>query len=190
MTDKNMPSSAEHSEMPAALSRRAWVGVAAGAALLGAGGSWWFHRRTSDPVDHALDALWAQTFTGPQGEPVPMAQFRGRKLVINFWATWCPPCVEELPMLNAFFIEQQAKGWTVLGLAVDQLEPVQRFLTRQPLAFPVAVLGAQGLTVTQSLGNAAGSLPYTAVLAADGSWVQRKLGKVNENDLAAWAALP
>lgn len=115
----------------------------------------------------ALEALWAQTFTGPQGEPVAMASFRGRKLVIEFWATWCPPCIEELPMLNAFHLAQQAKGWTVLGLAVDQLEPVQRFLKRQPLAFPVAVLGAQGLAVTQSFGNASGSLPYTAVVGAE-----------------------
>ena len=185
-----MSSSVKHDVQPGTLSRRAWVGVAAGAALLGAGASWWVHRRTTDPADQALEALWAQTYTGPQGEPLAMASFRGRKLVMNFWATWCPPCIEELPMLNAFHLAQQAKGWTVLGLAVDQLEPVQRFLKRQPLAFPVAVLGAQGLAVTQSFGNASVSLPYTAVVGADGQWVQRKLGKVNDNDLAAWAALP
>lgn len=190
MPDHNMPPSVEHSQEPTALSRRAWVGVAAGAALIGAGGSWWYYRRASNPAADALDAFWVQTFAGPQGETLAMNQFRGRKLVINFWATWCPPCVEELPLLDAFFKAQQTKGWTVLGLAVDQVEPVQRFLKRRPLAFPVAVLGAQGLTVTQSLGNESGSLPYTVVLAADGSWVQRKLGKVNENDLAAWAALP
>lgn len=175
---------------PFVLSRRVWLGVAAGAATLGVAGGWWYHRPTTDSAEDALHALWAQTFSGPQGEPVSMAAFRGRKLVINFWATWCPPCVEELPMLHAFHLAQQAKGWTVLGLAVDRVEPVQRFLTRQPLAFPVAVLGAQGLAVSQSLGNAAGSLPYTAVVGAGGQWVQRKLGRVNANDLAAWAALP
>lgn len=172
-----------------ALSRRAWVGVAVGAAALGAGGSWWLHRRKTDPADDALQALLAQTFAGPHGEQVAMAPFRGRKLVINFWATWCPPCIEELPMLHAFHLAQQANGWTVLGLAVDQMESVQRFLQRQSLSFPIAVLGAQGLAVTQSLGNPTGSLPYTAVAGADGRWVQRKLGKLNENDLAAWAAL-
>lgn len=185
-----MSSPPDNVNQVAGLSRRAWVGVAAGATLLGAGGSWWLHRRTADPAAGALDALWGQTFTGPQGEVVNMAAFRGRKLVINFWATWCPPCVEELPMLNAFAIAQKANGWTVLGLAVDQLDPVQCFLKRQPLDFPIAVLGAQGLALTQSLGNAAGSLPYTAVVGADGQWVQRKLGKVNDNDLAGWAALP
>ena len=176
-------------EVPQVLSRRVWVSVAAGALALGAAGSWWMHRRTADPTDAALEGMWGQVFPGPEGESVPMAQFKGRKLAVNFWATWCPPCVEELPMLNAFHQENQAKGWTVVGLAIDQPDAVRRFMIRQPLAFPVAVLGAQGLGLVQSLGNTAGALPYTVVLDAKGDWVQRKLGKVTESDLAAWAAM-
>lgn len=172
------------------LPRRAWVGVAIAAAAFGGGASWWLRRVTTEPLDQALSDFWTKTYPGPTGEPLSMAAFKGKRLVINFWATWCPPCIEELPMLNAFHSAQQQKGWTVLGLAVDQAEPVQRFLKRQPLDFPVAVLGAQGLALTQSFGNASGSLPYTAVVSADGRWLHRKLGKLNENDLAAWSALP
>ena len=185
MSETNRPD-----ERSAGVSRRTWVGVALAAGTLGAGASWWLRRVTTEPLDQALAQFWAQIYPDPQGAPLAMAAFQGRRLVINFWATWCPPCIEELPLLNQFHVNHHAKGWTVLGLAVDQAEPVQRFLKRQPLAFPVAVLGSGGLALTQSFGNAAGSLPYTAVVGTDGRWLHRKLGKVNERDLAAWAALP
>jgi thiol-disulfide isomerase/thioredoxin len=109
--------------------------------------------------------------------------------MLNFWATWCPPCVEELPLLNAFFRENQAKGWQIVGIAVDKLAPVQAFLARQALDFPVVLAGMEGLALSKSLGNQAGGLPFTVLVGADGGILNRKIGKLSEHDLALWREL-
>ena len=118
-----------------------------------------------------------------------MQGLRGRPLLINFWATWCPPCVDELPLLDAFYRENESKGWQVVGIAVDKLTPVQSFLGRQPLAFPVVLAGMEGLNLSKNLGNQAGGLPFSVLFGADGSILHRKIGKLSEQDLKLWREL-
>src|SRR5690606_28826924 len=104
------------------LQRRHWM--AAGVALAAAGaGVWWADRRLRPgPVVSGAEAgFWQASFDTPDGQALPMAAFRGRPLLVNFWATWCPPCVEELPLLNTFHEAQAAKGWQLVGLAVDRV---------------------------------------------------------------------
>lgn len=169
-------------------SRRWWLGAAAAAGLAGVGTALWRYEPKA-VAPSALDALWALTLEDPTGAPLSLAAFRGRPLVINFWATWCPPCVEELPMLNAFFAQHRGKGWQVLGLAVDQPSAVRAFVQRLPLAFPVAMAGLGGTDLARSLGNATGGLPFTVVVSANGDISHRKLGKVTPEDLRQWAEL-
>ena len=133
--------------------------------------------------------LWGLEFDTPAGTRLAMQGLRGRPLLINFWATWCPPCVEELPLLDAFFRENADKGWQVLGIAVDKLVPVQSFLGRQPLAFPVVLAGMEGLNLSKNLGNQAGGLPFSVLFGADGSILHRKIGKLSEQDLKLWREL-
>jgi thiol-disulfide isomerase/thioredoxin len=123
----------------------------------------------------------------PEGGTLPMAGFRGRPLLVNFWAPWCPPCVEELPMIDAFFRQHAPNGWQVVGLAVDKPEAVQKFLGKTPVAFPVGILGLAGLSVVKELGNAAGGLPFTLVLDAAGHVAERKIGQITPQDLQRWA---
>jgi peroxiredoxin len=92
-------------------------------------------------------------------------------------------------MLNAFYGEQRAKGWQVVGLAVDQPAAVRTFLQRLPLDFPVAMAGLGGTDLAKSLGNATGGLPFTVVVDAKGAIAHRKLGKVSADDLKQWAQL-
>jgi len=169
------------------MKRRAlwWAALAAGAAGMGVGAWRW---RTQDPVDGAEAAFWAGQWEGLDGQPLAMAQFRGQPLLLNFWATWCPPCVEELPLLNRFYAEQRSRGWQVLGLAVDQPSAVQRFLQRMPLDFPLALAGLGGTELSRQLGNPSGGLPFTVVFDRSGRVAQRKLGQVKPEDLATWAA--
>lgn len=170
--------------------RRRWLyaAVAAAAGLGGAGLAWWkFSPKLLD--DGAAAALWSLSFDTPAGERLAMQSLRGRPLLINFWATWCPPCIEELPLLDAFYKENVSKGWQVLGLAVDKISPVRDFLVKQPLAFPVALAGMEGVGLSKSLGNVSSGLPFSVVLGADGVVRNRKIGKVSPADLALWREL-
>jgi thiol-disulfide isomerase/thioredoxin len=173
------------------MQRRAWLttGVAAGALAAGAGVAWWRFLPT-ELAPTAEAAFWANAFDTPSGDGVvTLADWRGKPLLVNFWATWCPPCVEELPMLNAFHAAQSPRGWQVVGLAVDQPSAVRTFLQKLPLSFPVGMAGLAGTELSRSLGNATGGLPFTVVFDAQGLVVHRKIGQVSESDLVQWAQL-
>jgi thiol-disulfide isomerase/thioredoxin len=178
--------------VPTALSasRRRWLlgGVAVGAGLAGAGFAAW-RLRLTEPDDAAVKALWALDFQTPQGSSLAMAALRGRPLLINFWATWCPPCVEELPLLNAFYRQNTSNGWQVVGLAVDQPSAVRTFLAKMPLDFPVGFAGLEGTELAKSLGNLSGGLPFSVALGADGQVRQRRMGRLTADDLKQWATL-
>jgi thiol-disulfide isomerase/thioredoxin len=169
--------------------RQMWMaGVGACAAAAGAGLAWW-RLQPGPSLSGAENDFWASAFPGLKGDSLAMASFRGRPLLLNFWATWCPPCVEELPLLNQFHRDQMSKGWQVFGLAVDQAAPVARFLERLPLDFPVGLAGFAGTELSRSLGNPSGALPFSVVFGADGLIRHRKLGKVSASELAQWAQL-
>ncbi len=175
-------------------------GVAALAGLAGAGVAWWkFQPRQVDEkivapapgaaTGNATDAFWSLNFDTPDGKNLSMSSFRGKLLLVNFWATWCPPCVEELPLLDYFFQENRDKNIQIVGLAVDQPSKVRDWLQATPLHFPVGMAGMGGTELSKSLGNLAGSLPFTAVFSATGELLHRKIGQVQPEDLAQWAKL-
>ena len=170
-------------------SRRAWLlgtTMAAVAGAAGVGAAWW--RRDSSPRPELVGAsLWQMSFAAPQGASISMRDFRGRALLLNFWATWCPPCVEELPMLDRFSRQLAGKGLQIIGLAIDKPDSVRRFLQRTPVAFPIGLAGFEGADLGKSLGNTEGGLPFTVVVGADGKVIGRKLGRLAEQDLQAWS---
>lgn len=172
------------STQDASLSRRAWL-VGAAALLAGWGVAAWRWRETP-ARPQALAELWALQVPMPDGQTLSLATLRGRPVLLNFWATWCPPCVEELPMIDAFWRQHGAKGIQVVALAVDRPEAVRTFLNKHALHMPVGVLGANGLSLAKSLGNAAGGLPFSVFLDDDGRIYKQKLGKLTEEDLRQW----
>ena len=91
--------------------------------------------------------------------------------------------------MSGFYQKNSANGWQVLGLAIDQLDPVKRFLSQAPVTFPVVMAGPHGLALGKSLGNSTGALPFTVVLGSDGRVAHRKMGKITPGDLRAWAEL-
>jgi thiol-disulfide isomerase/thioredoxin len=156
------------------------------AAAAGAGQGGW--RDTPGAEDEgAVRRLWDLSLQTPQGAPLALASLKGRPLLLNFWATWCPPCVEEMPLLDGFFRQHAAKGWQVLGLAVDQPSSVRTFLQKTPVAFPIALAGLEGTELARSLGNLTGGLPFTVVLGPEGRVRQRRMGRVSASDLKAWS---
>ena len=183
-------------------------GLAAAAGLAGIGTAWWklgphdaalglgvdrsLAKPGADsgtPVDDAVSAFWKSSFDTPEGSPLAMSSFRGKPLLVNFWATWCPPCIEELPLLNSFYQANTGNGWQLLGLAVDQPSAVRTWLQTRPLSFPVGMAGFGGTELSKSFGNLSGSLPFSVVLGASGQLLHRKTGKVTAEELALWARL-
>jgi thiol-disulfide isomerase/thioredoxin len=174
---------------PSASLRRRLLFAGAGLAAAAAGAGFAWHRLRLEPTvgDDGLEALWGMSFDTPQGAPLAMRSLRGRPLLINFWATWCPPCVEELPLIDDFYRTHSPRNWQVLALAVDQPSAVRQFLARGPVSFPVGMAGLAGTELSRSLGNLSGGLPFTVVLGPDGEVRQRKMGRLTAADLAQWA---
>jgi thiol-disulfide isomerase/thioredoxin len=164
----------------------AYAAAAAVAAAAGVGYGWWTRRLVS-PAAGADPAFWGATLDTPSGEPLPLRSLLGQPLLVNFWATWCPPCVEELPLLESFYQQQKAKGWRLLGIAIDQPSAVRSWLQRSPLSFAIALGGLQGSEMSKQLGNAAGGLPFSVLFSPRGEVLERKLGQLSAADLSGWA---
>lgn len=166
--------------------RRQWLLWGGGLALAaaGAGGYWgWLRRRHSA----AEAALWSIVLPRLDGRQLALRDYQGRPLLLNFWATWCAPCIQELPLLNQF--QRQRPDWAVVGIAVDTLPNVQRFAQRMALDFPIAIAGGgQGMELARALGGT-GGLPLTVLADAQGQIRARKLGQIEPADLQQWQGL-
>lgn len=167
----------------------AGLGVAAAAGLIGWGAREWVQRggwgegALSEEVSRTL---WSSSFEQPDGQTLSMANLKGRPLVLNFWATWCQPCIAEMPLLDAYFKQNTSKGVQVLGLAIDQPSSVRHFLSLRPVSYPIGLAGLQGPQLSKDLGDAQGGLPFTLVFAPNGDLLHRHLGRLHEADIAGW----
>jgi thiol-disulfide isomerase/thioredoxin len=157
--------------------------IAGGAGALAAGlavGMW----QLRAPAD---DAFWSLEFDTPDGRRLALASLRGLPTVMNFWATWCPPCVREIPALDQFAREFALQGWRVIGIAADRAEPVREFLTRTPVTFDVALAGFAGVELSRRLGNTSGGLPFTVIFDRRGRPAWRHIGETTLEALTAQA---
>ncbi len=174
-------------DRPARPGRRPLL-IGATALAAAAAGLYSFLRAQGPALSAAESRFWTLELAQPDGGTLRTAAFRGQPLLLNFWATWCPPCVRELPEIDRFHAAMRPQGWGVIGLAVDAPTPVRGFLARQPLGFPVALAGLEGTELSRALGNTQGALPFTVLFGADGRIAQRRLGETHLAELQAWAA--
>lgn len=133
--------------------------------------------------------VWSLAFLTPNGDTLSMNALRGRPLLLNFWATWCGPCVTEMPLLDRFAQARAAAGWQVLALAIDEAEPVRRFLAEHALHLSVGLAGTPGLALSRALGNDRGGLPFTVAFGREGRAAASKVGAVSAELLEVWATL-
>ena len=144
----------------------------AGVALLGPG----------EPVpDFTLPGLAGPAMTVPT---------HGRPVLLNYWASWCGPCLNELPLLSAYSTQQGPNGVQVVGIALD--DPIQAgaFLSQHPLGFPSLIEAPSEHDSSVRLGNRRGVLPYSVLIGADGRRVRSRSGAFRDaEDLRAWAEI-
>jgi len=169
------------------MSRRAgliFLATGVAAAALGAGIHWW--RTEPASAADATAALFAATFPDADGRPQPLAQWRGRPLVVNFWATWCPPCVDEMPDLQKVRDSYRQRGVEVIGIGIDNAGKIAAFRDRHGLSLPLLVAAAGGSELNRALGNNSGALPYTVLIGPEGRVRERHLGRVQPEQLRRW----
>jgi len=108
-------------------------------------------------------------------------------VLVNLWASWCGPCIEEMPELDRYAREQGANGVQVLGIALDDAEAVQAFLDRIPVEYHIAIDAAGPADAGVRLGNPRGVLPYTALVSADGLLLKQEIGPFAHGEIDDWA---
>jgi thiol-disulfide isomerase/thioredoxin len=169
------------------MNRRHLILGASGASALLAGA--WLANRKQTPDSHpALEALYAGKVLNVDGKGYPTAALRGKTILINVWAPWCAPCVEELPELSALSQSSAAKSVQFIGLGVDSAQNISDFSIKHPVAFPLLVAGMAGTQLAKTLGNASGALPFTVLFNAAGQILGQKTGRVRSDEVLAWLA--
>jgi thiol-disulfide isomerase/thioredoxin len=120
-----------------------------------------------------------------EGRPLALDQWKGKTLVINFWATWCAPCREEMPELSQLQSQYEAKNVQFVGIAVDSAANVAQFSKIHQIGYPLLVGGTDAIALSQELGNSVSALPFTIVLDPRGKVRLQKLGRISSQELAA-----
>ena len=131
----------------------------------------------------APEALLAARFPDLEGKPRQLSEWRGKVLVCNFWATWCAPCREEMPLLAAARARYAPNGVEFVGIAVDNEVKVGQFVRSLGITYPILLSEADGLEHMRRLGNSSGGLPFTVFLDRQGRVAERKLGVLKAGDL-------
>jgi len=170
---------------------RSWLvaGVALMAALAGAGSALWLSASLGGSgVPAAREAALPTqrpgfTLRDVDGRPRQMAEWDGKVVLLNFWATWCPPCRREMPLFAELQREFGARGFQVVAVAIDETDAVREFAAEYGLDFPLLVGDEDAIRVAQAYGNLQGALPYTVLMDRKGEVVARFKGEISRSSL-------
>jgi thiol-disulfide isomerase/thioredoxin len=141
--------------------------------------------KTAPAASAATQDLYAQTLPDAGGTAQALAQWKGKALLVNFWAPWCAPCVEEMPELSALQQEQAGKNLQIIGIGIDSPTNIAQFASKFKIAYPLYVAGMSGTELARQFGNSAGGLPYTVLIGADGQVKKTYLGRLKFAQLRA-----
>ena len=130
-----------------------------------------------------ISQLFTARLNDANGKVQDFAQWKNKTLVINFWATWCPPCREEMPELSQLQTKYAGKDVQFVGIALDTSANILNYTKQHPVSYPLIVADADGAELTRLMGNSRLALPYTVVIDSEGKPQLTYLGRVTEQDL-------
>jgi thiol-disulfide isomerase/thioredoxin len=133
----------------------------------------------------AVSQLYAQTMNDSKGAPQALSQWKGKAVVVNFWAPWCAPCVQEMPELAQLAKDLRSKDIHVIGIGIDSPTNIAQFADKFKISYPLYVAGMSGTDLSRKFGNTAGGLPYTVLIGADGQVKKTYLGRIKFGELQA-----
>ncbi|MGH8441640.1 MAG: TlpA family protein disulfide reductase [Nevskiaceae bacterium] len=152
-------------------------------AAAGFGGyAWWQHRAAVEAAAVRPDL----EFRDLDGQPHRLSEWNGKLLLLNFWATWCPPCLKEIPLLVEAQSRHGPRGLQVVGIAMDEVEPVRRFAERLRMNYPLMAGQAEIARAMDALGDPLGAFPFSVLIAPDGRILDRSSGDLSPEELKAW----
>ena len=135
---------------------------------------------TQEGNKQSTQAFFAASFPNELGKNQALKQYENKIIVLNFWASWCEPCREEMPELSALHNEYKSRNVVVLGMAIEDVAAVNDFLKETKVSYPLFAADIQGMEIASLLGNNKGVLPYTVIINADGSIVKSFFGRVTK----------
>jgi thiol-disulfide isomerase/thioredoxin len=133
----------------------------------------------------AVSALFAQSMNDAAGKVHALSMYKGKPLIVNFWAPWCAPCVKEMPELAELAGEVASKNIAVIGIGIDSPTNIAQFAAKVKVTYPLYVAGMSGTDLSREFGNKAGGLPYTVLIGADGKVRNTYLGQIKFAQLKA-----
>lgn len=125
------------------------------------------------------EAFFAASLPDIEGNMQAFSQWRGNVLIVNFWATWCAPCREEIPEFIDIQEKYREQGLVLLGIAIDQHERVEAFSKEFAINYPVVVGDLDAFSLAEAMGNPQGALPYTVMINRAGEIVDSHLGRIH-----------
>jgi thiol-disulfide isomerase/thioredoxin len=167
------------------ISRREWLATGAVAIAAGVAGYAFNAWRTAPDAPGAAgrDALLALRLPDLDKRFRTIGEWRGKVLVVNFWATWCAPCREEIPLFVKLQDRYGARGLQFVGIAIDQPDKVRPFAREFAMNFPVLIGDMDTIELGRKLGNQAGVLPFTIVIGRDGRVASSAIGAAKPEKL-------
>ena len=123
------------------------------------------------------------TLENINGDTVSINEFKGKKTLINFWATWCRPCRKEMPMLNSVYLSQDPSEFSIVGIAIDKQDKVIQFVAELGIDFPIMIGQSEAYEIMKTLGNEALTLPYTILIDEEGKLVWSKNTELMHSDM-------
>lgn len=144
-------------------------------------GLYYFHgKQIENDGKQATQALFAATFPDEKGQPQALKNYVGKIIVLNFWATWCEPCREEMPELSKLHETYKDKNLTVLGVAIDDIAAVSDFVKETKVSYPLFAADMQGMEIATNFGNNKDVLPYTVIIKTDGTVAKTYFGRITK----------